>query len=121
MGYKVEGGGVIRVRDEAAALKAFRSVECESWIDRKALDRATTLAEAFASIFQVDEYEPGEFAIWHDDSWSVEYDEIAVAIGPYCETVEDVEWRGEDGILWRWHFTGTECRIQYRRIVYDEE
>lgn len=41
------------------------------------------------------------------------------ALGPFIEKGGQIQCQGEDGALWRWYFTGTECVEQSGRVVYE--
>lgn len=40
------------------------------------------------------------------------------ALGSFIEKGGSIQCQGEDGALWRWYFTGTECVEQAGTIVY---
>lgn len=129
MGYTVNGGGSFRVQEgrdgEAlAALKAHAAQVAEAdghypWANDDVLAGAATVAEWWAEVLGgIAPDDDGTIHVESSDSWAEEYDQAAQAMGPYVEAGGSCEWEGEDGTLWRWYFTGTECAEQMGMVVY---
>ncbi len=69
--------------------------------------------------FDWDIEENGDFSLRHFDSKSGAEDDFLEAVAPFVRPDGILDWRGEDGEMWRQEFDGQSVSTKQGRMVYD--
>lgn len=109
----------IKEENKAAALKAVKEVDYQSW-SRGDHSKAKTLDEAMSCLrWPIVEDDDGNVIDINFDGEKFGDDELLFkALGPYVEAGCYIQMSGEDNSMWRWAFDGNKCTEIYPTITW---
>lgn len=88
-----------------------------SWIDMAKCRNAPHIADIIGEFFDEAAITDGEFWLLFDSKKGDE-DVLLQTLAPFIEAGSYMEWRGEDGYLYRWEFDGTTMTEKSGEVVW---
>lgn len=92
-----------------------------AWMDADYPSKCKDAGDVLDALgFVTEEAANGDLHIWGYDSKTGNEEHFLDAIAPFVKPGSFLEWRGEDGYMWREDYDGETRQIRQGRVVYDE-